>query len=142
MIQNWVGRFRLGEWVPIIVRTSNDSLTPTKADATPVAVVYDSSGSPVANFKVPIADQSYVTGLFKERIFLDSNFSTGYHSVIIHFAVGSVQKVQVVEFEIVAGGDSDGSGISLYHFRYPSRDYVLVQTDGGWLRKLRNPRIS
>lgn len=142
MDSQYLGRYRLGEIVPIILQTLDDSLTPTNPTNAPVAVVYDSSDSAVRSVKLPIMDQADVTGLFHYPLSLDNVFSAGTHEVIVHFTVGSTIKVVILSFEIVAGGDYDGSGIEMYYFRHPLRNYLLLQTDAGLIRKLRNPRAT
>ena len=138
----FAGRFTLGQRVPLLVRTLNDSGTPTNPTGAPVVVVYDSSGNVAKSFSLPIRDQGQITGLFLYDFNLENSFATGTYDAMINWVVGSTAKARVISFDVVAGGDVDGSGIAMHYFRHPARNFVLLQTDDGKLKKLRNPQLS
>jgi len=137
----FLGYFQLGDMVPISVWTLDGSKAPSQPDDVPVARVYDSSGDLVLSQKLPVVDSADVDGFFQHRINLDQLFSTGYHSVIVHYAVDSTDYAEVFQFEILPGGNQEGNGISMHFFKQQAADFVLLQTDRGSLKRLRNPKV-
>lgn len=141
-MNHYLGRYILGQVVPLFFWSRNGSGTPTAPADAPLATIYDSSGNTVLSLYMPIADQANTTGFFEHLLSLDSRFSVGYYDCVITASVSGTSKVAVVSFQIVAGGNVDGSGIAMHYFNSPHRDFLLLQTDTGILRKLRNPRLT
>jgi hypothetical protein len=135
------GRYRLGDLFPLSVWCRNAAGTPTLPDAAPRVRITDADGDFVLAQKIPIIDPDDITGLFRYRLSLDSRFSTGTYHVSYQYEIGGTAYGKTEDLEIVAGGHTDGAGISMYYMRQSPKDFVLLQTDGGLLRKLRNPRL-
>ena len=136
-----IGRFALGEIVPLAVWTRNSSDTPTLPVRSPVAAVYSGTAL-VLTQSLPISDRYGVTGFFSYGLHLDARFTTGPHSVIIHYVIGSSSYLESQDFEVVAGGNALGAGIASYYFSIPQANVVLLQTDAGKLLRRRNPRVE
>jgi hypothetical protein len=136
----WLGRYQLGGIVPIAVwaRTAE---TPTLPASAPVAEIYADNGDHVATEKLPIQDRFGVTARFAGRVHLDGRFATGPYRVAYRWTIGSDDFGAVDLFDVLAGGNISGAGIGMYFFRHPGSDYLLMQTDGGRIRRNRNPRI-
>ncbi len=60
--------------------------------------------------------------------------------VLYQYEIDSIAFADEDLFEIVAGGTTDGVGISSYYYRRPQQSFVLVQAEGGRLLKKRNPK--
>lgn len=137
----WIGHFQLGDLLPLRVRTLSSAGTPTEPDDAPAVHVYDSDGASVYTQQLPIRDRSRITGYFHDKINLDSRFSTGRFSVLYTWAISSTVGSCVAEFEIQAGGNVQGNGISMEFFRQSAADFVLLQTDTGHIKRLKNPAV-
>lgn len=138
---SYLGTYQLGDLVPVSVWTVDSSGTPAEPDDAPAVLVMDSSGSIVDALAIPIVDRNHVTGFFQYRIPLDAEYSTGYWTVHVNYAISSTAYADLQTFEILAGGNNEGNGIALHMFKQPSADYVLLQTDHGRLKRLRNPSV-
>ena len=137
----FANRYQLGKRIPLQVRCKDGSGTPTLPASAPVVRIFTVAGAFVLSQKIPIVDSDDSTAFFLYSLLLDSRFSVGQYFAVYDYAVGGTQKSKEDWFEVLAGGNADGNGISMYYMRQPGRDFVLVQTDGGLLRRLRNPRL-
>lgn len=131
----YTGELQLGDLLTLQIYT--ESLP----DDPPTANVYSSTGR-VGSYLLPIHDARNVTGRFWYCIPLDSKYSVGQYWVHYLWEISSVTKSSVSAFRIVAGGDSNGTGISMEHFRRPPNDFILLQTDGGLLLRKKNPEVT
>lgn len=133
------GRFQLGEdvWLRVQCRDSNrQPAWPTEA---PTLVVFSASGL-ILSRQIPTVDYQGQKGLFGYRLFLNSIFAAGYYRCLFRYRVGSFQAMEEDSFEVLAGGDPDGSVIALFDYEQPSGDFLLQQRDGGRLFAGANPR--
>lgn len=137
----WLGRFQLGDWIPLTATSENTSRTPTLPTDCPTSTIYNSSGSAVASsIGMPIKDRYYTTALFQRPYRLTSSFSTGRYMVVHTFTVGGNTQRQVDCFDIVAAGDADGTTIGAYFYERPNGNFVVFVQDGGKLKQGRNPK--
>ncbi len=141
----YLGRYRIGEYVPLAVWCRNAAGTPTLPDIAPTAIIYTDEAS-LLTIKIPICDKYHQTGFFLRNFYLNSRFvdsdlETGFIRVLYQYTLSSVSYSSEDVFEIIAGGSTDGVGISSYFYRRPQQSFVLVQAEGGSLLKKRNPRI-
>jgi hypothetical protein len=133
-------RVQLGDFLNLRVWARDSSMTPTLPARAPVADIFTDSGSKVLSVKLPIEDRYGVTAFFQHRLFLDDKFSPGRHRVIYSYIV-STNKLDEDAFEVVAGGNGLGAGISMHHLFHPTSEFLLLQTNSGRLLRLRNPRV-
>ena len=136
----YLGDYQLGDLVQIPVWCRNSSGTPAEPDAAPIAFVY-SGDDQVDVRKLPILDRENVTGFFQFRLSLDAAYDTGYYQVIVRYVISSTEYAATWQFQILAGGNSQGNGIAMYHFRQPAAEYLLLQTNHGTVKLLRNPSV-
>jgi hypothetical protein len=134
------GEFQLGDLLSLQLQTTSAGAGAEPDDA-PRAFVYSPSGI-VESHLLPVTDERNVTGRFWICLPLDSKYSTGYYWIHYLYVMGGVTKSTLESFEIVAGGDSKGTGISMEHFRRQPNDFVIVQTDGGFLLRKKNPEVG
>jgi hypothetical protein len=137
----FLGYYQLGDLLPVSVWTLDSASTPTVPDDVPVVHVYDSSGDVITARLLPVIDPAKITGYFQYRINLDAKFSTGYHTVMVNYVISSANYARIHHFEILGGGNSQGVGMAMHFFKQPAADYVLLQTDTGSLKRLRNPSV-
>lgn len=138
----WLGKYLQGDMVRLSVWTLDDSETPLLPDAAP-RVLVSSTSEQVTTLKVPITDSVKTTGYFLYDLCLDSLFPAGEYFAQYVYEHGSVVRSAPLDtFEVVAGGDATGRGISMTFFKPPANDYIVLQTDTGTLRRFRNPEVS
>lgn len=138
---SWLGRFRLGQSVPLELPVKDSSNTPVEPDAAPTATVYSSSAR-IEDLELPVLDPFRVTGLFREDLFLGALYATGFYVVQYNYAVGGVFGGAEDAFEIVGGGDAVGHVLSLFHFPHAASDFLIVHREDGTVVRRRNPRVE
>lgn len=136
----FLGRYILGDTVPLHVGAVDGNGAPAEPDAAPIAFV-NSDSAQVATFKLPICDRYGVTGWFHYPLVLDARFAAGHYRVAYQWAISGTRYGGVATFEAVAGGQPDGPGLALFFYRRPSANYLILQTDGGRIVRRRNPRV-
>jgi hypothetical protein len=137
---SWIGEYQLGDRLPLTlwVRSSD---SPTLPDNPPRAIIY-SGTKQIENFLLPVVDQPNETALFRTIVNLDGKYSTGKHLVQFIYALSSVIKSEVDSFEILPGGNVNGTGLSMDFFTVNPNRYVLVHTDIGSLVRRKNPMVT
>lgn len=133
------GRRQQGQEVALRVLcldATHEASWPTEA---PTAAIYASSGR-IWSGLLPPLDKPGQVGLFGYRLFLNNLFTTGYYRVIYRYRVGSHRAMGEDSFEVIAGGDPDGSVIGLYQYEQPQGVFVMQQRDGGRMFAGANPR--
>lgn len=135
------GRVQLGEEVVLGCQCRDYSLTPTLPNLPPLMEIWSSGGTRIISKAIPILDRYVQTGLFHYRQFLGGQFSTGHYNVLYYYTVGSTDRVDQDDFDIIPGGDGDGQVISMYWLEKPHANFIVYQTDAGKLFYGRNPRV-
>lgn len=138
---SYLGRYQVGQEVPLILWVRNQDRTPSFPDDVPLARVVDSSGSHIASVKMPVVDRYTVTGLFQAYLPLSTEYAVGKYTVEYQYRVSGYSGLLLATFEVVPGGDVGGSVISLYTVERPEARYVVAQLDTGRLVAGRNPTI-
>jgi hypothetical protein len=131
--------------LPIVLKTRNSShviTAPTStSDKAPIGAVYSASGK-IASIKLSPVDRSTVTGLFAYRLKLDQgSYTSGQYLVAITYTVGSGAYTGSVEFtfQIVDGGNANGSVTSMCEFLRPEAEHIVFGLDVGNVYDGRNP---
>jgi hypothetical protein len=133
---------QLGDLIPLRVLCLNGQGIPYEPDAPPLARVYSSTVSQaVASHALPITDRKGTVGYFHYRMNLDSRFSVGYYTIKYDWVIAAVSHTRSEFLEVVPGGNQGGNGIAIHFFHQPNADYILMQTDTGALKRLRNPSV-
>lgn len=138
-----LGRFILGDEVPLGVQCVNGSGVPSAPTSAPTMQIYTSAGTAVLSKQIPPQDQYSATGWFGYKQALNSSFATGRYYVRYEYDVGGTTYAGEVDaFEIVDGGSTDGQILSMFFLDRPDgNDYMLVQTDQGTLGVNRGPKV-
>jgi hypothetical protein len=91
--------------------------------------------------KIPIQDRYGITGLFQTQIFLGPAFAPGQYTVSYSYSSGggSFSGMADDNFEVLPGGDTDGTTEAMYFYHRPQADFVVQQLSSGKLKKRRNP---
>ena len=136
-----LGRFQLGDWLPLCVQTHGSTYAPTLPDNCPTAKIFDESGSLIETLNMPINDRyGPTTALFMRRRLLDSSYAAGKYMIFYLWIVSSTGYPECQQFEVVAGGSADGNVIGNYWNETPAAGYVITALHGGKLLTNRGPR--
>lgn len=137
----YLGRYQLGQFVPLTVQCLDASGTPTLPTGPPTIDVWLGSTLIVAAKEIPILDRYGVTAMFRYRLPLDGRFSAGSYMVSYTYTVGSLVVFDIDAFQITAGGDINGAVISMTEFVRPHAKFIVYQTDQRLLLYGKNPRL-
>lgn len=136
----FIGRFVLGEFVPLVVWARNDDGTPAVPSSHPEARIYDDAGTLVQTHALPLVDSADVVGRFRYDLPLGSQYAVGYYSVKIEYTISAVVYAELLDFQVLAGGDADGGLIAAELYNSPNSPWLVAETDRGELLAHRNPR--
>lgn len=137
----FIGRYNLGQRVPITFLTRNASRVASTPDASPVLRIYTAAGSLLAAKVAPPLDKAHVTGLFDYSLVLNSSYATGIYDVHISWLISSSPFQTMRRFEVLAGGDSDGALISQHHYERPHAEFLVQRADSDQRILTRNPGV-
>jgi hypothetical protein len=119
-----IGRYRYGDRVDWTLHLDSPP------DDLPTFVVMPSSGNVAySGFLIPVRDTEwdFVAGFVPRS----PTYGIGKFYVDVSYSAGGTQFGKSFGFEVVGGGDSYGSVISMYSFDRPSGHFVLCQLQGG-----------
>ncbi len=135
----YLGRYKVGEIVPVTVVTTPVSEVPTEPDQCPSVIVYSTAG-PLDSLRMVIVDRFAVTALFFAPVFVHAEYSAGYHHAVACWKISGSAFEQTFTFCVTAGGHRDGPILALGEMSFPAVSYLLGQTRLGRIRKFKNPR--
>lgn len=139
MTTQWLGRFALGQELPLCLRCTLAG-APDTPSTHPAVEVRDASAAAYRG-RVPADGQGEVLGLFRGPLQLGAAFTPGRYAAVFRWAdSGGADRVEVHEFQVVAGGSADGAVTFLHPVDRPQATYLLYGTDAGKLARGRNPR--
>lgn len=138
----FTGRYRLGEEIPLLLRATLAGAPDQPAALPTWEIRSEAAGRPVIDSgRLPADEQGVVTGLFRRRFQLDTDYSVGQHTVVYRWTdTGNNPRCEVETFEIIPGGAPAGSIVSMFAVERPNRMYLLFETDSGRLGRLIDPR--
>lgn len=137
----YLGEYRLGDTVPLLLRTVNAAGTPTEPNDCPQLVVWQGS-TDLYRAELPIIERAVNAGTFSLGLFLGAGFAEGncsiqYRYVLPSNYIGSSEDT----FRIVAGGNADGAVTSMYFYDRPQAKFIVHGTETGRILKGKNPSI-
>ena len=136
----YLGRYFQGQVVPILVRTIDGSGTPSLSDNPPF-IDLRRDGALIRQVQAPILDRYVSTGTFVYPLRLDASFTAGRYTATHFYRAGAYYGLDSDVFEIVAGGDSDGSIITQFYWKRPEAIYLVQQTEAENILLRRNPMV-
>lgn len=139
--RNYLGRYQVGQEVPVGVLCRTSLRVPTVPDAAPWVKILDSQGSVIETHELPIVDRYNQTGWFQKLVRLGSSFGLGSYTVEITYTLSGAPHILISTFEVVAGGDLGGPVIAIYAIDRPEARYVVAQLGTGRLVQGRNPSV-
>lgn len=132
-----LGRFQLGQSVPLAVATVDGQGAPASPDAAPTAAITGPSGDPVATVELAMAGDDRHFAL---PFFLGLSLPLGTYGVAYSYLILGAAMAASATFTVIPGGDTGGAIISMFAFDRPEARYVVAQLESGRLVQGRNPR--
>jgi len=136
-----LGRFKLGQFVPIAVTCLSEE-TPYAPTAAPTVTIYDASSARVLSSVMPVVDKVPAPGFFVLDVLLNSDFSAGHYSVAINYVANSTSCLVVMHFEVLPIGNANGAVISQFFYERPQARFLVQKLSSAARRFLKNPRSS
>lgn len=133
-----LGDFKQGDFLAVLLQTmpSNALGWPNSA---PRVSIFDAGGL-VGRILMGADAQGLPPGHFRLSVFLGGNFpSEGWIHGHIEWTDGVIHR-QAFTARILPGGDSSGSVIAMKYVRRPAGNFLVYQTDAGFVMKGSNPR--
>lgn len=127
----YLGSYRRGDTVPL------GFSTPAIPDSPPIAIVLNSSSAQVFAGMMPAADRTRKN--FALPLFVNLSFGPGKFYLYYHSVVAGQSTLNQGSFDVVAGGDSGGSILSMYSLDRAEVRCVIAQLEDGHLVLGRNP---
>jgi hypothetical protein len=111
------------------------------ADNPPMATVTDPNNALFGIFALPYAPIAGTAFNYALPVILPGGAALGTYQVAITYTIAGTPGTATSSFDVVAGGDSGGSVISLYAYDRPEARFVLAQLSSGKLVQGRNPHL-
>lgn len=137
-----LGKYLLGDKVPLILSTLTSSRVAAAPTAAPTARIYkNAETATTAAPSLPIKAKGKATGLFAYEIVLNSTYSVGVWFVLLKWVVSGTTYKALYRFEIVTGGDADGTPVGLHYFDQRGINHIFWTTDQGTTQWGTTPRV-
>jgi len=136
----YLGRYFQGDILPVTVQCTNAAGTPTVPD-NPPAIDFRGSSGQILQAQMPVLDRYSVTGLFSYPLRVNASFPAGRYSATVFYKAGTHNGLDVHDFEVVSGGDSDGAIVTQYYWQRPEATYLVQQTEAENILLKRNPSV-
>ncbi len=132
----FIGRARLGDYLPIgAVFTSGRQLaTPAAA---PTVTIYQQGSNTAVIAARPMPQWGLCPSMFGFGEFLGSAYTTGRYLAVVAFT----SQTKLFLFEVVPGGDPGGCNTSLAWFSRPQTDYLVTSNEAGVLSYHAGPSL-
>lgn len=135
----FLGRYQLGQDVNLFVVCTDSNGYVINPDEVPRVLIYNGSGSPVANGRMPVLEPSATKGFFTSKLFLSESFTPGIHTAIITWVDNSYTGGKTVRFEIVAGGSGTGQIQAMTNYERIPNSFIVNQRQSGYIYRGKNP---
>ncbi len=137
----YLGRYQVGQDVPLQVQCVDSNGDPTVPDGAPLARVYR-DGSYVRSARVPLETDPDVAGRFRGRYTLGDGDAPGHCTVVYLYSTLGLPRGDSDCFEVVAGGDPSGAVLAGYAFSRPDGDFLLAHLAAGRLASGQTPYLD
>ena len=134
----YFGRKQLGDEVRIQALCVDAGEVPINPDSAPTVNVWRGSTRIFAGLTLSPTELPLVPGLFLRTIRL-AGLTSGLYNCVIRWQASGFNGVAFANFEIVDGGGSDGTCVSMIYFQPPAGQFLVRQLDSGELKKGKNP---
>ena len=124
----YLGKFAVGDRIPLTVITVDGDTVATAADSVPKVYFYTPAGTNVAVVNVPKVD--YVNHRHMESYRVPSSLTTQKHILVYEWAVSNTYHT-ADSCEIISGGNAAGNVFSLRTVNRPGGQWVVYATENG-----------
>lgn len=142
----WIGRYTVGQSIPLLMCSTDASNTPTLPDAAPIAEIYDNGTIQVgSDISLPIIDKYALdTSGANNCIFglpyrLHSSFSAGRYTIIYKWTISAVEYKTVRCFDVKYASNHHGTTIGLFGVPRTTGMTVHHDLESGRIQMGRNP---
>ena len=137
----YIGRYQIGQVVPISVVTADASDNPSDPDDVPIARIYRGSTF-VASARMSVRDRFSQRAYFDHQLrLMGGDYQVGQHTVIYTYKISGSAIAKQSHFQVVPGGDEGGTVISMTTYKRPEAQFVVAQLTSGRLVFGRGPTI-
>ncbi len=137
----YLGRYQVGQDVPLFVQCVDSNGDPTVPDGSPVARFYR-EGLLVRAGEVPVETDPDAVGRFRGRYRLTDGDTPGHYAVVYRYGTFGLSRADSASFEVVAGGDNSGPVIAGYTFTRPDGDTFLSHLAAGRVATGQTPYLD
>ncbi len=137
----YLGRFQVGQDVPLQVQCVDSNGAATLPDGAPLALVYRDSVF-VRSLEVPVETDPDSLGRFRGRYTLGYGDAAGHYAVVYLYSTFGLERADSDQFEVVPGGDTSGSAIAAFDFTRPDGDFVLAHLAAGRIASGQTPYLD
>ena len=139
---SWLGRYRLGDRVPVTIRTTTAEGVAQQPDRCPTALICRlDSPSAVESHYLTSVTPGLQAGNFTHELFLDSSFTEGYYLALARAEIDAAGLLVEYTFQVVGGGDEDGMVHSIQGWVRPESEVLISALESGKLVAGRNPTL-
>lgn len=142
----WIGRYTVGQSIPLGITTTDGSGAPTMPDSAPTADIYDNGAVAASStIKLPIFDRYAISAagttncVFGRPYRLDSGFTVGRYTILYKWIVSAVTYKTVRCFDVIYDTDADGPVTGLFPVPRTTGTIVHYDTESGKVVYGRNP---
>lgn len=137
----YLGRYQIGQDVPLCVQCVDNNGNPSVPDGAPLAIVVG-SGVAVCSFTIPADPDPDATGRFRGRYTLGEGDGVGHYAVVYLYSLLGLPRGESDQFEVVPGGDKSGPIIAAYSFDRPGGDFLLAHLATGRIASGQTPYLD
>jgi hypothetical protein len=137
---SFLGRKMQGEKLTLPLLVTDGQGRPAAPDVAPAASIYK-DGARVFTVLMPPADRHRTTGLFRYPLFLGTAFPPGPYQVGYFYRITGSGFSASDNFEVVPGGDPEGTIHSMVYVERPWSRFLVQRTDSGALYFRRGPYL-
>lgn len=135
----YLGRYQVGQAVPLAVTPLDGGGFATQPDAAPVATVTAPGGAVLGPFKLAmVADPTH----FALAFFPGVGLPLGTYAVAYACLVAGQASTIAGSFDLIPGGDPGGAVVGLFSYDRPEARFVVAQLASGRLVQGKNPRFT
>ncbi len=137
----YLGRYQVGQDVPLEVQCVDSNGSPAVPDAAPLARVYR-DGSFLATKVLPIETDDGAVGRFRGIYTLGNADETGRYAVVYLYSHLGLSRGSSDIFEVLPGGDPAGPVIAGYSLARPDGDFFLAHLAAGRVASGQTPYLD
>lgn len=138
----YAGAYQLGDEFVVTFTTTIGDGSPRWPDEAPTVDLWHEGEDLLETVRAAPVERYRQTGIFAFPVFLGFEHEVGHYAAVIRYTVSSYLYHHVVAFEVMDGGDPDGSNIALREYRKAGGNFVIQHRRSGRIASQRNPQVA